>query len=143
MKFKKAIFPKPIAELPRTYTRLVSWHKPRPLRDKTDYEYAVSIVDQLAGHALNQDQDDYLDLLSDLVAAYEDKHAKPSRRIRGVRALRFIFDENGLTGDDLSKMLKVERSEAYRILKGARNLKADQIRVLAKRFHVSGDLFLA
>ena len=143
MKVATTISPKLGAELPKTYAGLVSLHMPCPLRDKTDYEIAVAIVDQLAGHALNQDQDDYLDLLSDLVAAYEDEHAKPTRRIRGVEALRFILDENGLTGDDLAKLLKVERSVAYRILKGARNLTADHIRALAKRFHVSGDLFLA
>lgn len=134
---------KPSSELPTTYAGLVGWHMPRPLRDKTDYAQAVAIVDQLAGHDLNRDQDDYLDLLSDLIAAYEDEHLKPARRIPGIAALRYILEENKLTGDDLAKMLKVERSVAYRILKGARNLTADHIRVLAKRFHVSGDLFLA
>jgi len=134
---------KPFGELPKTYAKLVAWHMPRPLRDQTDYDHAVATVDQLAGHALNRDQDDYLDLLSDLVAAYEEEHLKPGRRIRGIEALRYILEENQLTGDDLGKILKVERSVAYRILKGTRNLTADHIRILAKRFHVSGDLFLA
>ena len=66
---------------------------PHPLRDKIDYENAVEIVDQLAGHELNADQDDYLDLLSDLVADYEEQHAKPLRRINGLEALRFILTE--------------------------------------------------
>ena len=115
---------------------------PQPLRDKIDYENAVEIVDQLAGHELNADQDDYLDLLSDLVADYEEQHAKPLRRINGLEALRFILTENELTGDDLAKLLKVERSVAYRILKGSRNLTADHIRALSRRFSVSSDLFL-
>ena len=127
---------------PKTYAALIAWHVPRPLRDKTDYENAVEIVDQLAGHELNVDQDDYLDLLSDLVAAYEEQHAKPLRRISGLEALRFILAENELAGDDLAKLLKVERSVAYRILKGSRNLTANHIRTLSRRFSVSSDLFL-
>jgi len=129
--------------LPTTYAALVAWHMPRPLRDKAEYENAVEIIDQLAGHDLNPDQDDFLDLLSDLVAAYEDEHVKPLRRIRGVDALKYILKENSQTGDDLAAMFKIERSVAYRILKGTRNLTADHIRILTKRFHVSGDLFLA
>jgi HTH-type transcriptional regulator/antitoxin HigA len=134
---------KPFGALPASYAGLVTWHMPRPLHDQTEYEQAVAVIDQLAGHELNRDQDDYLDLLSDLVAAYEDEHLKPARRIRGIEALRYILEENSLAGDDLGKILKVERSVAYRILKGTRNLTADHIRILAKRFHVSGDLFLA
>lgn len=143
MKAKADSHPTTFDKIPKTYAGLIAWHVPRPLHDKTDYENAVEIVDQLAGHDLNADQEDYLDLLSDLVAAYEDQHAKPLRRISGLDALRFILSENDMSGDDLAKLLKVERSVAYRILKGTRNLTAEHIRTLARRFAVSSDLFLA
>jgi HTH-type transcriptional regulator / antitoxin HigA len=143
MRAKAASSAKTFDQVPKTYAGLAAWHMPRPLRDKAEYENAVEIVDQLAGHDLNADQDDYLDLLSDLVAAYEDEHVKPLRKIGGVEALKYILKENAQTGDDLAALLKVERSVAYRILKGTRNLTADHIRVLAKRFQVSADLFLA
>lgn len=142
MKPKTDSPPTAFARIPKTYPGLIAWHVPRPLHDQADYENAVEIVDQLAGHELNADQDDYLDLLSDLVAAYEEQHAKPLRRISGLEALRFILSENNLTGDDLAKLLKVERSVAYRILKGSRNLTADHIRTLSRRLSVSSDLFL-
>ncbi len=142
MKSKTESVPTAFAQIPKTYSGLIAWHVPRPLHDQAEYENAVEIVDQLAGHELNADQDDYLDLLSDLVAAYEEQHVKPLRRISGLEALRFILAENQLTGDDLAKLLKVERSVAYRILKGSRNLTADHIRTLSRRFSVSSDLFL-
>jgi hypothetical protein len=66
------------------------------------------------------------------VAAYEDQHTKPLRRISGLEALRFIISENGMTGDDLAKLLKVERSVAYRILKGTRNLVAQLNRTVSR-----------
>lgn len=84
---------------------------PRPLHDKTDYENAVKIIDQLAGHNLNADQEDYLDLLSDLVATYEDQHAKPVKCISGMDALRFILSETSTAPDaqrhwDVSKAIR-------------------------------------
>lgn len=51
--------------------------------------------------------------------------------------------DNGLTGDDLARIIGVDRSIAYRILKGTRNLTADHIKKLAARFVVSADLLLA
>ena len=34
--------------------------------------------------------------------------------------LKFVLDENDLTGDDLVKIMGVDRSVAFRILKGER-----------------------
>jgi antitoxin component HigA of HigAB toxin-antitoxin module len=51
--------------------------------------------------------------------------------------------ENGLTGDDFGRIIGVDRSIAYRILKGTRNLTADHIKKLSVRFAVSADLLLA
>lgn len=44
---------------------------------------------------------------------------------------------------DLGDIIGVNRSIAYRILKGGRNLTANHVRKLAARFAVSADLFLA
>jgi antitoxin component HigA of HigAB toxin-antitoxin module len=43
----------------------------------------------------------------------------------------------------LGTIIGVNRSIAYRILKGGRNLTADHVKKLAARFAVSADLFLA
>ncbi len=45
--------------------------------------------------------------------------------------------------DDRGQILGVNRSIAYRILKGARNLTAAHIKKLSARFAVSADLLLA
>ena len=63
--------------------------------------------------------------------------------MKGIEALQFLLEENSLTADDLGDILGVNRSIAYRILKGARNLTADHIKKLAARFAVGADLFLA
>jgi HTH-type transcriptional regulator / antitoxin HigA len=129
-------------QLPKTSEELVALHVPRPIGDKVMYENTVAIVDALAGHGLNRDQDDYLEILSDLIESYEDENLPGLPRLSGVEMLQFLMLENEMTGDDLAKLLKVDRSVAYKILKGSRNLTAAHIRKLCERFAVRAELFL-
>lgn len=130
-------------DLPETFTELVTWHAPRPIHDRASYENSVEMVDAMAGFKLNRDQRDYLEVVSQLIEAYEADVLPKTRKISGISALRFLLTENGLSGDDLAKIIGVDRSIAYRILKGTRNLTVDHVRKLALRFRVSTDLFLA
>ena len=129
--------------LPKTYSGLVALHMPRPIHDKVAYDNAVEIVHALAGHKLNHDQDDYLAIMAKLVEDYENENVPEPKPIKGIEALKFLLEENGLTAADLGDLIGVNRSVAYRILKGTRNLTADHIKKLAARFAVSADLFLA
>lgn len=129
--------------LPRTYDKLVALHPPRPIYDQVGYDNAVEVVHALAGHKLNRDQDDYLAIMAKLVEEYETENLPEPKPVRGIEAVRFLLGEHGLSADDLGELLGVNRSVAYRILKGSRNLTADHIKKLAARFSVSADLFLA
>ena len=131
------------ARLPRTYSGLVALHMPRPIHDRVAYENAVEVVQSLAGHTLNHDQDDYLALMAKLVEEYESGNVPEPRPVKGIEALKFLLAENQLTAEDLSQILGVSRSIAYRILKGTRQLTADHVRKLSVRFAVSADLLLA
>ena len=81
--------------------------------------------------------------MAKLVEDYENENVPEPKPIKGIEALKFLLEENGLTAVDLGDLIGVNRSVAYRILKGARNLTADHIKNLAARFAVSADLFLA
>lgn len=131
------------ARLPKTYSGLVALHMPRPIHDKVAYDNAVEVVHALAGHKLNHDQGDYLALMAKLVEDYESKNVPEPKPVKGVEALKFLLEENDLTAVDLSAIIGVNRSIAYRILKGGRNLTADHVKKLTARFAVSADLFLA
>ena len=52
---------------PASYEALCRQHLPRKIHDAATYQNAVEVVDWLAGRKLNPDQEDYLDLVSDLV----------------------------------------------------------------------------
>jgi HTH-type transcriptional regulator/antitoxin HigA len=131
------------AELPTRYAELVAMNMPRPIHDRVAYDNTVEVIDALAGHKLNSDQEDYLELLSQLVETYEATHLTPYPKVNGVEALKFLLAENQLTGDDLAKLLSVDRSTAYKILKGTRNLTTEHIRCLCERFSVGPELFIA
>ena len=130
------------SRLPKTYSGLVALHLPRPIHDQVAYDNAVEVVHVLAGHKLNHDQDDYLAIMAKLVEDYESENLPEPKPVKCIEALKFLLEENNLTADDLGEIIGVNRSIAYRILKGARNLTADHVKKLATRFAVSADLLL-
>jgi HTH-type transcriptional regulator/antitoxin HigA len=101
----------------KTYSGLVALHMPRPIHDTVAYDNAVEIVHALAGHKLNDDQDDYLTLMAKLVEDYEGENVAEPKPVKGIEALKFLLEENKLTADDLGEIIGVNRSLAYRILK--------------------------
>ena len=98
----------------------------------------------MAGHALTPDQEDYLDVLSGLIEAWETRHpAKlPGKPPSGLDCLRHLLEEDQMTAIDLARLLGVHRSLGAMILRGERQLTVGHIKMLAKRFCVSGELFL-
>lgn len=130
------------ARLPTTFDGLIRLHAPRPIHDQNDYENTVEIVDQLAGHKLNRDQEDYLVVLSGLIERYETDTQPARPALTGVDMLKFILAENDLSGEDLAKVIGVDRSVAYRILKGERGLTTVHIKSLCARFGTRADVFI-
>jgi HTH-type transcriptional regulator / antitoxin HigA len=131
------------SSMPKTYNGLVSLLVPRPIHDQAAYDNAVEVVHALAGFRLNRDQEDYLELMAKIIEDYESETTPEPAPVKGIESLRFLLKENELTADDLGSIIGVDRSIAYRILKGARNLTAEHIKKLSSRFAVSADLFLA
>src|SRR5882724_9159288 len=71
---RRNITPVRYEAIPKTYNRLLAMHPLRPIHNDVELEHATEIIDILAGHELNADQADYLDVLSTLVEAYENTH---------------------------------------------------------------------
>jgi len=134
---------KKLADVPKTYGALCRVYLPRPIHDKIDLENATEIVDFLAGHKLNTDQEDYLDLLSDLVSEYEEEHAPlKSRGMSGVKVLAYLLEENGLNASDLSRILEVDRTLGSKILRCERSLTVEHMKKLGRRFAVEPGIFV-
>ncbi|MBK8857812.1 MAG: helix-turn-helix domain-containing protein [Opitutaceae bacterium] len=128
--------------LPKTYTDLVHHFPPRVIRDEVDYTNTTEVVNALAGLKLNREQEDYLDTLAALVEAYDRETLEPLAELSPSEAVKALLAEAGHPNEYLAELLGVDRSTAFKLLKGTRNLTADHIRKLSDRFHVSADLFL-
>lgn len=128
--------------LPKTYNGLAGILMPRPIHDKVSYENAVEMAHALAGFKLTQEQDEYQEIMAKLIEDYEKEILAEPKPVTAIKTLEYLLHENDLTGDDLGKILGVNRSIAYRILKGSRNLTAEHVKKLSARFAVSADLFL-
>ena len=132
------------ASLPKDYAGLCRLHLPRPINDKVDFDNVTEITDAMAGHKLTADQEDYFDLLCRLIEDYEKEHAQLSApKVGGLDALQHLLDAHDMTAADLARLLDVHRSLGAMILRGDRQLTLNHVRILAKHFSVSADLFLA
>ncbi|MBP9913688.1 MAG: helix-turn-helix domain-containing protein [Opitutaceae bacterium] len=125
----------PYPKIPKTYAGLMGLHLLRPVRDQVDADNASEMIDLLAGHALNAEQSDYLDLLSDLYEKWE--HAQfPLSRATGSELLRLVLAERNEGSADLAKLIGIDVSLAYRLLRGERQLTAVQIRKVANAYGI-------
>ena len=129
-------------KLPKTYDKLIKFHVPRPIHDEVGYQNIVEVIDALAGQQVNEDQEDYLLVLSGIVERYESETLPAPSPVSGFAMLKYVLEENRLTGDDLATILDVDRSVAYRILKGERGLTTAHVKALRDLFGVSADVFV-
>jgi HTH-type transcriptional regulator/antitoxin HigA len=130
-------------DIPKTYDQLLALHSLRPIHNDEELEHATEIIDLLAGHELNADQADYLDVLFTLIEAYENAYYPlDNPAIRGLDTLRALLHEHGINAADLARLLGVHRSMGSKLLKGERALTARHLQLLSERFKVSADLFL-
>ena len=128
--------------LPKTYDALMGLHPVRPIHHDRALKQAVAVLDRMAGHALNPDQEDYLDALSTLVEEYERTRHRIEPKISGRTALRALLAEHGMIAADLARLLGVHRSLGSKLLTGERALTISHLKILSEHFKVSADLFL-
>lgn len=112
----------------------------RPIRNKAEYQDALAVATELSSrHDLTDEQADYLEVLTKLIADYEDKRLEMSKH-SPREILKFLVEENGMSGSDLGRILG-SRTIGPAILRGRRSLSKTHIKKLADYFSVSPALF--
>ena len=102
---------------------------------------AIAVIDKLLDiPERTTAEEEYLQALTDLVAAYEDAHVVIPT-VSGLDALRYLMEENGLTQADLVPDFGT-RSIVSEVLAGKRHLALTHIARLAERFGVPADVFI-
>lgn len=114
----------------------------RPIHSEADYDRMVALMNSVLD-AVGDDEEHalsgLLDLVSDLVAAYEEERyaiepAEPKE------ALRFLMEARDLRQEDLSTI--VPQSNLSAILAGKRKISATLAGKLGKFFQVSPAIFI-
>jgi len=114
----------------------------RPLHNKADYQKALAVATELSSRTdLTSEQADYLEILTKVIADYEDKHFEMSKH-SPQEILEFLVEENQMSGSDLGRILG-SRTLGPAILRGQRSLSKTHIKKLAKYFSVSPALFFS
>lgn len=136
---------KAFKSLPRDYCALCRgvW-LPRPIRDRADYQAALDALAPFWGHekAMSRDQTDWFALVADLVAEWENAHARKSPPLSLAKRLTGLLDAHGMSAADLGRRLDLEASMGSKIINGTRQLTADHIRRLSAHFSLPADYFL-
>jgi HTH-type transcriptional regulator/antitoxin HigA len=127
--------------LPGTYFSLVKQFPLTHIRDDDHLAAASAVIDRLLQHELDEGEQEYLNVLTDMVAAYEDAHV-PIRDASEADVLRELMNVNGLTQPKLSKAVGIAQSTISAVLNGTRALTKNQIITLSKFFGVGPGAFM-
>lgn len=123
-----------------SYTELLTYFPPRPIKHEEDLEKTQAVVDNLLDKGeLTESEEDYLNLLGILIYEYESKQDLVPD-IYGVELLKVLIAELNLKQKDLVPIFKTE-SIVSDVLKGKRKLTVEHIQKLADFFSLSSAVF--
>ena len=111
-----------------------------PIRTEEDYEAALARVEEIFHAKLGTPEGDELDVLTDLIVVYEDKHypiGPPSL----LGAIEFCMEERGLTQDDLIPLIG-SRQKVAEVLAGKRDITMPMARALHKHMGIPAESLL-
>lgn len=128
---------------PDTYLTLVRAFPLRPIRDEAGLDRAIVMVNSLLDRDdLDPGEDDYLDVLSDLVEKYEADH-HPLPAVSEAEMLRHLIEARDVTQSRLAADTGIAESTVSAILSGKRGLSRNHVAALARYFRVSPAVFIA
>lgn len=126
---------------PDHYLELILKFPLRPLRSDEELTSAIAVIDTLIVRGkLDSGEQDYLDVLSDIVEKYEtDEHPMPP--VSEAEMLRHLIGARGITQKQLAEDVSIAMSTISDVLNGKRLLTRGQMSTVAKYFGVSQSVF--
>jgi HTH-type transcriptional regulator/antitoxin HigA len=123
------------------YLRLIQEFPLRPIRNDRELARASEVADRLSiRDELEPAEQDYLDVLDDLIARYErERHAISP--LPDADLLRELIAVRGVTQQHVAQATGIVYSTISSVLAGRRKLTRDQIGRLARYFHVDPGSF--
>jgi HTH-type transcriptional regulator / antitoxin HigA len=133
----KAMVPK----VPASYLKLVKRFPLIHIRDEAHLDQALELLSELLRRERDEGVQAYVDVLTDLVAAYEDTHV-PMADVSEADVLRELMRSNALNQVALAKAVGIAQSTISAVMTGDRSLTKGQVLKLAHFFGVAPAAFL-
>jgi HTH-type transcriptional regulator/antitoxin HigA len=127
---------------PQTYSRLVAKARPAVIKTEEENNRMLAIVEQLMkkGDNLTAEEGELLELLSNLISNFEDKHY-PIKEPTPLEMLQHLMEARALTAKDLWDVFG-SKGVTSEVLNGKRGISRTHIKKLAAFFNVSPELFI-
>ena len=135
------------AKLDNQYLSLLRKFPLAPIKNKQQLNEAIALMKDLTAptkmSALTDSENDYLDVLSDLIAQYEKRHWIPlDKPMTPAEALQYLLEQSGITQSTLAVQAGVRQSHISEFLSGIRQLSKESIMKISAFFRISPVLFL-
>ena len=126
---------------PDSYLSLIHRFPLRAIRDDRELDQAIALVNELLDRPkLDEGETDYLDVLGDLVEAYEER-AHPMEPASDAAMLDSLLTDRGQSQLQVAAATGIANSTVSNVRHGKRQLTRDHIRRLAKHFHINPGVF--
>jgi HTH-type transcriptional regulator / antitoxin HigA len=123
------------------YIDLVHAFPLRPIRSDAELDGAIAMIDSLITRDdLDSGEEDYLDVLSDLVHKYESEH-DPIAPVSDANMVRFLLESNDMTQAALAERSGIAESTISEVVAGKRKLSRRHIAAISRVFRVSPSVF--
>jgi HTH-type transcriptional regulator / antitoxin HigA len=124
------------------YLKLVRLFPLRPIRTEAELGRATAVINSLLDrNQLSAAEQDYLDVLGDLVERYETKHHAIGD-VADADVLEHLLEARGVTQAAVARATGIAESRLSEVLRGKPQLTRAQITKLAAYFHVGPAVFL-
>lgn len=122
--------------IPAAYINLIRTFPIRSIRSEKDLNSALQILDQLLAKGnLSEGEEWYLDALTDVVAAYEEKHYVFAPAT-DAEMLRHLMEAKGVSQSELHQKTQIPKSTISEILSGKKAFTRQLIAKLAHFFEM-------
>jgi HTH-type transcriptional regulator / antitoxin HigA len=129
-------------EIDGAYLALIRRFPLRPIRTEAQLDAAIAMIDELTDRDdLAATEDDFLEVLGDLVERYEDQHVEMPR-VSDAEMLRLLMEEKGVSQADVVRGAGISKTVLSLVLNGKRELTREHIEALSKYLGVSPVVFL-
>jgi HTH-type transcriptional regulator/antitoxin HigA len=130
---------------PASYLALIHRFPLRPITSEAELDQATAVMNALLDrNDLDPAEEDYLDVLSDQVERYEEKHHPIAiDDLTDAEMLEQLIEAKGVTQAEAARGAGIAQSTISEVLAGKRRLTRAQLEKLAAYFHVTPAVFLS